>query len=464
MGTSSFASQQAPPSSHPGIFAHTYPPFDASPFPVHSGYGPITVTLADLIPKEFNIPSGAPICMETPDASGKEAVKNEFEGGQSELGTAKKGVASANDKKEGAATGTADHVLPEGMSSSPLNLLISAKALNILEQSLCTSEFTDDKLNERRSTDPSNDLKSKDIEATVQLSHPTDATKVKPAFAERDIDESRMPSSTPTSNSTKPQRKNRSHTPRPSNSFILYRKEKHAEIVKKNQGGKKMNNKVISKIVAEMWNKETAEVKAHYSAKAEEKREHQEKHPNYKYRPRKVLMKGMSPSQSAPGASFPFHGVGQLGYSPYPSLGLPLAGSERSPYPYNFVDHTFFPPPVASHTDLVRGYGHEAPSWFAASPLQPVPPVNQPVQQNMYSTPVPFYNQPPTHFDLAYNHQMQYQSQQYYQEPSKLLESGHQNQISQVSSSSMPPLIPAPAVPTTADYSSPWLYDNGLYL
>ncbi|KAJ1562632.1 hypothetical protein HK405_009700 [Cladochytrium tenue] len=80
----------------------------------------------------------------------------------------------------------------------------------------------------------------------------------------------------------------RSHTPRPSNSFIIYRREKHAEIMANFHGAKNLNNNVISKIVAGLWREERPDVRAYYAARAEqEKREHMIKYPDYKYRPRK---------------------------------------------------------------------------------------------------------------------------------------------------------------------------------
>ena len=78
------------------------------------------------------------------------------------------------------------------------------------------------------------------------------------------------------------------HTPRPPNSFIIYRREKHAEIIADSKNSNTPNNNVISKIVANMWRQESPEVKSLYSAKAEEeKRLHMIKYPDYKYKPRK---------------------------------------------------------------------------------------------------------------------------------------------------------------------------------
>ncbi|KAI8930159.1 high mobility group box domain-containing protein, partial [Entophlyctis helioformis] len=80
----------------------------------------------------------------------------------------------------------------------------------------------------------------------------------------------------------------KTHTPRPANSFILYRREKHIEIMAQYKGSKTLNNNVISKIVADMWRSEVPEIKARYAAMAdEEKRAHMAKYPDYKYRPRK---------------------------------------------------------------------------------------------------------------------------------------------------------------------------------
>jgi hypothetical protein len=96
------------------------------------------------------------------------------------------------------------------------------------------------------------------------------------------------------SSPTKKAKRNRprSHTPRPSNSFILYRREKHLEIMQQNKGAKSPNNNVISKIVADMWRKETPEIKAHFAALADaEKRAHMLIYPDYKYRPRKAAAK-----------------------------------------------------------------------------------------------------------------------------------------------------------------------------
>ncbi|KAJ3391378.1 hypothetical protein HDU84_006123 [Entophlyctis sp. JEL0112] len=60
------------------------------------------------------------------------------------------------------------------------------------------------------------------------------------------------------------------HTPRPSNSFMIYRREKQAEILAQYRGQKALHNNTISKVVADMWRGETPEVRQQYAAKADE--------------------------------------------------------------------------------------------------------------------------------------------------------------------------------------------------
>jgi hypothetical protein len=77
--------------------------------------------------------------------------------------------------------------------------------------------------------------------------------------------------------------------------LILYRKAKHLEIINSYKGAKALNNNFISKIVAKWWKAESDSVKQYWSKKAEEeKRIHMEKYPDYKYRPKKTLMKQAS--------------------------------------------------------------------------------------------------------------------------------------------------------------------------
>ncbi|KAJ3192347.1 hypothetical protein HDU82_003235, partial [Entophlyctis luteolus] len=89
----------------------------------------------------------------------------------------------------------------------------------------------------------------------------------------------------------KKQRVVASHTPRPvsmSNSFMIYRREKQAQILAQYKGEKALHNNAISKVVADMWREESAQVRQEYAAKAEqEKIQHMLKYPGYKYTPRR---------------------------------------------------------------------------------------------------------------------------------------------------------------------------------
>ena len=71
------------------------------------------------------------------------------------------------------------------------------------------------------------------------------------------------------------------HIARPRNSFIIYRSEKYTELKSNNLI---IDGKMISKIIAKMWNEESPEIKNIYALKAqEEKQIHGIKYPDYKY-------------------------------------------------------------------------------------------------------------------------------------------------------------------------------------
>lgn len=77
--------------------------------------------------------------------------------------------------------------------------------------------------------------------------------------------------------------------PRPPNAFILYRKAKQAEIIAHNPG---ISNNDVSKIVGPMWKEETDEIVEGFRRAAEAiKMEHRRKYPDYRYRPRKQIVK-----------------------------------------------------------------------------------------------------------------------------------------------------------------------------
>ncbi|ORX99449.1 high mobility group box, partial [Basidiobolus meristosporus CBS 931.73] len=68
---------------------------------------------------------------------------------------------------------------------------------------------------------------------------------------------------------------------RPLNPFLLFRREKQAEIFNKYQG---ISNSQVSQILGQMWKSSSDEEKLVYQRMAEEYRKrHREKYPNYKY-------------------------------------------------------------------------------------------------------------------------------------------------------------------------------------
>ncbi|KAJ2898924.1 hypothetical protein IWW38_001180 [Coemansia aciculifera] len=78
--------------------------------------------------------------------------------------------------------------------------------------------------------------------------------------------------------------RNRIKIKRPPNSFMIYRSERHIELVKEYRGG----NKVISGIIAKEWHGMAPETKKRYEDMAVvKKREHEMLYPNYKFMPKR---------------------------------------------------------------------------------------------------------------------------------------------------------------------------------
>ncbi|KAJ2549807.1 hypothetical protein EV175_004306 [Coemansia sp. RSA 1933] len=74
---------------------------------------------------------------------------------------------------------------------------------------------------------------------------------------------------------------------RPPNSFMIYRSERHNELVKEYKGG----NKVVSGIIAKEWHSMDPEQKKKYEDMAAvKKREHELLYPNYKFMPKRRKM------------------------------------------------------------------------------------------------------------------------------------------------------------------------------
>ncbi|GBC04466.1 hypothetical protein RclHR1_00570022 [Rhizophagus clarus] len=92
-------------------------------------------------------------------------------------------------------------------------------------------------------------------------------------------------------------RKGTERTPRPPNAFMIYRRNKAAEIKYLLEGEK---SAVISKIIGNMWKEERDEVKELFKtmARVAEKR-HAKKHPNYSYKPQQNKEKRTRPQHNA---------------------------------------------------------------------------------------------------------------------------------------------------------------------
>ncbi|GBC03788.1 hypothetical protein RclHR1_05320005 [Rhizophagus clarus] len=90
-------------------------------------------------------------------------------------------------------------------------------------------------------------------------------------------------------------RKNNGHIPRPKNCFMAYREHMQHKVLAENPG---MNNKVVSIIAAQMWNKEPEDVKQFWKERAQQlKLEHKIKYPDYKFAPKKKSQKnGINPT------------------------------------------------------------------------------------------------------------------------------------------------------------------------
>ncbi|KAJ1804167.1 hypothetical protein LPJ56_005682 [Coemansia sp. RSA 2599] len=78
--------------------------------------------------------------------------------------------------------------------------------------------------------------------------------------------------------------RNRIKIKRPPNSFMIYRSERHNELVREYRGG----NKVISGIIAKEWHSMSPEMKKKYEEMAAiKKHEHEMLYPNYKFMPKR---------------------------------------------------------------------------------------------------------------------------------------------------------------------------------
>ncbi|KAI5235176.1 hypothetical protein E4T43_09459 [Aureobasidium subglaciale] len=84
--------------------------------------------------------------------------------------------------------------------------------------------------------------------------------------------------------------------PRPRNAFILYRQNRQAAVVAQNPG---LANPDISKIIGEQWRNEPEGEKNRWKAYAEEEKlQHQQRYPSYRYQPKRSGWRGSVSSES----------------------------------------------------------------------------------------------------------------------------------------------------------------------
>lgn len=78
------------------------------------------------------------------------------------------------------------------------------------------------------------------------------------------------------------------HIKRPPNAFMLYRKEKYAELLETDPEAKTQNQTKISARISRLWRKESGAVRMHFTKKADAaKIQHAIDHPHYQYHPMK---------------------------------------------------------------------------------------------------------------------------------------------------------------------------------
>lgn len=133
------------------------------------------------------------------------------------------------------------------------------------------------------------------------------------------------------------------HIKRPMNAFMVWSKEKRRTMSQKNP---KMHNSEISKILGAQWKKMPDEEKAKYIEEAKRlQQEHSQKHPDYKYKPRrrkqKQLIKKATYSFPYTGTENAAHAAAAMKLSAYPPSMAPdsmhyqqyYQMSQHAPYP-----------------------------------------------------------------------------------------------------------------------------------
>ncbi|CAG8834741.1 20029_t:CDS:1 [Gigaspora margarita] len=152
--------------------------------------------------------------------------------------------------------------------------------------------------------------------------------------------------------STKVSKRRQEKVPRPSNAFILYRKDKQFNV--KNQYN--LSNCQVSKVISQMWNAENNEIKLYYKKLANSKKlDHIQKYPNYVYKLKKRkkntknLLKINNMIATKTLSTLPFPHLKELSHdlSIINNINHPIPFNEFYPYTSNFNEtFTYFNTPL----------------------------------------------------------------------------------------------------------------------
>lgn len=159
--------------------------------------------------------------------------------------------------------------------------------------------------------------------------------------------------------------------PRPPNPWILYRSER-AKNLPRGPGG--MQQSDVSKVIADAWANETADVREHYQHLAEQKKaEHALRYPKYRFRPtskfEKLLMseKKRVQREASRDPSRRTRTSPSSRFSPYAGSEHASMSATTRPGPPNSVPLPPFPPAAAYH-QIQGSLGPSPPMSAASSP------------------------------------------------------------------------------------------------